>query len=126
MAVNLVLTSGVSTAQAGYLDGNTLNEQCSSNDASIQNLCGFYVAGVIDSVESTKGKGILGWNFCVPVGVTIGQLTGIMSNWLRNNPQKRQYKAMGLVGEALQAVYPCATPDKTPNESNSSANPFAK
>jgi len=58
-----------------------------------------YVAGTHDSWE---GEAI-----CNPAGVTLGQIIGILKNYLRNNPGKWNLPAGDLIVMSASVVFPC-------------------
>jgi hypothetical protein len=89
------------TAEAQFYDGNKLHRICSDDYAA----CLHYVLGIIDQVRTTvanlqsfadaipdKGAkeafgiatGII--NFCPPASATAGQLTDVVTRYLRNKP----------------------------------------
>jgi hypothetical protein len=107
--VAVVLTS-IWSEQATAIDGNKLFEHCEffstarlpphPLDASKGGYCIGYIVGVHDALVS-KG------NFCVPDGVTGGQLGDVVKLYLRNHPEGRHLSADELVTAALKEKFPC-------------------
>jgi hypothetical protein len=103
----------------GYLTGNTLVEDMREFDKSKANpkaidvswdAVGYYdgyISGVADATHSL---------YNVPSGVTYGQLSAIVSKYLKNHPEKWNKPAVDLVIFALQEAFPFAPePSKKPN-----------
>lgn len=63
-----------------------------------------YVTGVYDSDKTSKPFGA---PYCVPIGVTNGQLADVVYQFFEKNPAIRQRNAAHLVRVALRSVYPC-------------------
>ncbi len=58
-----------------------------------------YVTGAVD-----MGNHAL---FCLPNGVTAGQIADSVGKYLTDNPQRRHFSGARLVAEALAEHYPC-------------------
>ena len=74
-----------------------------------------YVTAVADAkgrwqfqgLPPPKAESSLDVCFVVPSGVAVGQLVDISRTYLERNPGTRHFPAAGLIGMALQEVYPC-------------------
>ena len=46
-------------------------------------------------------------SYCFPSGVTLGQLRGVVSVWMRDNPAHTHKNAAELIRHALEKAFPC-------------------
>jgi len=96
---------------SAFINGNELHEYCNSPRGTERyGLCVGYIVGVSDALASgTTNLPVLifGWRACIPKNVTIGQVTDVVTKWLREHPQDRHYLATGIVAEALAKAFPC-------------------
>jgi hypothetical protein len=104
-AAFLTLMAAPATAQS-FNSGNALFESCSKQS---QAYCGGYIIGVFDAAVPVLNTGadVDGFKFCAPIEVTQGQITDIVVNYLRANPQFRHFNAASLTLSALSKAYPC-------------------
>lgn len=58
-----------------------------------------YVAGVSDTLGGVA--------FCIPGGVTRGQMMHVVLNYLDANPEQWQYGSPMMIGRALSKAFPC-------------------
>ena len=95
--------------KAAAIDGNKLLEQCEYFGANLPTLpvdaskggyCIGYTIGVHDALVGTN-------HFCMPDGVTGGQLGDVVKLYLRNHPEDRHRPADELVAAALKEKFPC-------------------
>jgi hypothetical protein len=107
VVLSLALIAG--DAQAAFLAGNDLYEQCTSSDFVQQIRCMSYVEGVTDYLENVRHDKHLAR--CVPDGTTLRQLLDAVVNYLRDQPQDRTYVANVLVVLALSKAWQCQWPD---------------
>lgn len=88
----------------GFINGNDLYRECSSDSAFKEGICLGYIAAISDAMEDVY---ISGFRACYPTGVTTGQVTDIVRSFLKNNPAERHYRADGVVAQALSEAFPC-------------------
>jgi hypothetical protein len=97
----------VGPAKSGYETGNDLFAACTGTDSSSGAgyfLCYGYISGIVDySYYVNVGSN----QFCVPAGVTKGQLKDTLIAFLRRNPKDRHLSASVIVVAALREAYPC-------------------
>jgi hypothetical protein len=97
---------GLSSASAGYFDGNKLNWCCSSPAGSPPEAeCYGYVAGVADT-----NSGFSGGAYCMSTEVKLTQLVDSVKLYLRDHPEERHLLASDLVTSALSEKFPCHSP----------------
>lgn len=84
-------------------NGNSLATKCMAKDFNI-NICYGYLDGIASALSVNK---LNGYEACIPVGVTSGQLLDIVLRSLWTHPEDRHNAAVGLVARALQDAYPC-------------------
>ena len=88
-------------AQAEFLNGNQLYQRITSTDVSDRFYALGYVIGAYD-----MGVHIF---FCPKNenGITAGQVSDIVKNYISANPGLRQQNADRMVRDALKQVWPC-------------------
>lgn len=97
---------GKADAVPSFTDGNHLYDLCSTNET----FCAAYVGGVVDAYFMTGlytndyQKGAL---VCLPPNATLEQLTDIVTKYLTEHPETRQYVGASEVGAALGQAFPC-------------------
>jgi Rap1a immunity proteins len=99
-------------ASAGFRTGNQLLKSCSADQADATfyqeiSACRSYIVGVSDGLEVAQSLENKLRIFCVPEGVTAGQLTELTVSYLRNNAKDRHFNAAVLVSVGLRQAYPC-------------------
>lgn len=113
-------------AYAEFKSGNQLKAQLEnweSTNPGIEGAIGVgYVVGVVDSR--------LGINYCLPSGVTLGQLTALVLKQLNDNPDKLHFSGDAHVVHILKNTWPCkdrkANTEDVPNSPVQSDTPRAK
>ena len=88
------------TAQAQYVDGNSLHGDLNSSNQQLKMYALGYIVGVSDV---SIGAEIL----CMPSDVTQGQIQDVVRNFLTSNPQTRNLSAYFLVQIALGKYWAC-------------------
>lgn len=104
--VLLLVTLG-RPAHAEYFSGILLNKYCSSESRYEQGMCLGYIVGVVDSFNTTyavKGEKKI---FCIPAGVTSGQLVLVMKKSMQEHPETLHLPASAHTLSALTAAFPC-------------------
>jgi Rap1a immunity proteins len=110
LAIVAVLLSAQApaAAQGVYRTGNELLSDCRQETGDfLSGVCTGYITATNDLISTyqiTKSATRL---ICVPVDVTVGQLRGIVVQYLIVNPDKRHYAAASSVLVALYAAFPC-------------------
>ena len=92
---------------AEYFSGILLNKYCSSESRYEQGMCLGYIVGVVDSFNTTnaiKGEKKI---FCIPSGVTSGQLVLVMKKSMQQHPETLHLPASAHTLSALTAAFPC-------------------
>ena len=107
----------VPAVHAGSKSGNELSEDCKTSDgnsATFQDgVCLGYVLGAKDSFEFAAKVHHVTPDFCIPDGVTNGQVVKVVVKYLNNHPEDLHYSAESLVVYALGAAFRCAeVPDQ--------------
>lgn len=110
----LMMSTLSAGASGGYLNGNKLYDYAKSyhrNEANpganVQDLVNAsyflgYITAAADTFNTTE-------KFCVPKGVSSDQLADITYQYLRDNPDQRQYTASSNLFVALKHAFPGAT-----------------
>lgn len=80
-----------------YLDGYIKGSQGTTFEYALK-------VGISNKSELTK-SGIM--PFCLPEGVTMGQIRDVVTRSLESNPEQRHEMASWLVMKALQKGFPC-------------------
>ena len=97
-------------AQATFVDGKKLKEwsdaaerheagNARDTDAYVTGLYMGYVEGVADIMDGTI--------ICLSGETTVGQVTAIVTKFLKDNPEKWKLPANYIIGYALTPVFPC-------------------
>lgn len=87
--------------------GNDLRFSCTSSGDYHIAACRGFVAGVIDQAELDARVGRASRMFCLPSGVTVGQITDVTRKFLRNNPEILHRPAVALIILAMTDAFPC-------------------
>lgn len=109
LAVGAVIAAimAVSTeTRADFVSGNKLYETCTSSEVSSLLICDGYTEAIFDAAGQPP-NGVLGWEHCGRGGVTLRQVEDIVVRFLRTHPEKRDFGAAGLVGQAVAEAFPC-------------------
>jgi len=113
MIVLLFSFGQASAAIPSYKGGNDLLEYCyeieTASDFGTFNagMCAGYILGAIDADRSLGSVWGVTAIYCVPDGVTVGQLVKIVRKYLLEYPEELHQVAAGLVIVAIAEVYPC-------------------
>jgi predicted component of type VI protein secretion system len=99
------------TSFAGFENGNGLLAECTAREAD--NLyyqknarCMAYISAISDAHDTFVGWGNMEPKFCLPEGVTRGQLKKIVVKDLNENPADLHLTAGSLVSSALYGAFP--------------------
>ena len=101
-AILLIAALLPATSLARFIDGNKLLDDCEGGNVA----CSGYIAGISDAHGTFVGWGDMGPKFCVPKGVTVGQLMKVAVKHLNDFPEALHYNASGLVSQALFGAFP--------------------
>ena len=116
LALCLVLVAGDAFGGEVYKNGNELLAHCtaerkqpmSSTDYMDDAHCVGYLTAIHDGYATWRGWGdISSDQYCMPDGVTVGQLGRIVVKWLEANPEHLHYSAGTSVLNAYQEAFPC-------------------
>ncbi len=102
----LILMSGYS-AHAEYFSGILLNKYCNSNSDYEKGMCLGYIVGVVDSFNTTYSVNGEKRIFCIPPGVTSGQLVLVMKKSMQERPETLHLPASAHTLSALTEAFPC-------------------
>lgn len=96
-----ILLFAPAMAHAEFWTGNRLYERLTSNEVIERSQSLGYVMGVYDVAVHVI--------FCPgsETNITAGQIRDMVTNWLGNNPHRRNESAEKLVTEAFRQVWPC-------------------
>lgn len=100
---NLLLAASIlacTSANAQYVDGNSLHTDLSSEKSSLKMYALGYIVGVADVSIAAEV-------LCMPVDVTQGQLQDVVKNFMVANPQARNLPAYLLVQASLGKYWAC-------------------
>jgi hypothetical protein len=71
-------------------------------------LCGGYIGAIHDSVKDMRLHDLIKEDpYCMPVGITRGQLVGIVVNYLKDNPESLNLSASSSVLTAFSESFAC-------------------
>lgn len=110
----LLLAAAIQTPQSsasGLFSAGQLKDRCESSSAADISYCFAYVAGAYDTVRAYET-----WlnlrEFCVPSGISQGELRRAFIEYLNDKPGFRAGEAASVVVVALKQRYACpiATP----------------
>ena len=98
-------------AEAGvYQNGTELLAFCESGtlgDVGDNAMCVGYLAGLADITDFYGEYGRITEDFCIPEGVTLGQLKKVAIKGLNEMPQDLHLAASSLVGFIFVEAFPC-------------------
>jgi hypothetical protein len=83
-----------------FLDGNYLWGVCESENRADEAFCTGAILGLHDGLAEHD-------LVCSPKEVTRQQVRDVVVNYLRDRPERRQYRAYGLAYDALVEFWPC-------------------
>lgn len=106
LAVPNVRTSAGLVTES-FVTGNYLREQCTGDDIG-QAYCLGYVVAIADALSAPGNTGLDGWRACLRPKQTAGHLKEVVTQFLQNHPEKRDFAAVSLIAEAYAVQFPCA------------------
>lgn len=104
----LLLASACQAALANFLDGNELQARCESERPEAVNTCLGYLTGVADAEDAGPSWKMQESLFCVPRGISAGQLRRSLLEYLRAHPEEEDLNAAIVVGNAFLENFPCS------------------
>lgn len=123
MAVLAAVMSVVGTwVEAQDLSGNRLLKNCIASDKGSEGFCFGYIIGTIEGLMVGGALEVAKQNpqiadlgdaplevvrYCIPSGVTKGQLQDVVVAYLNDHPAERHELAPVLVHRALSEAFPC-------------------
>jgi hypothetical protein len=111
VAVSL-LCSSLSALAGSFYSGNDLyrglEDYRRKNTQDIVHASSMtgYLTAVADVMDG-RIDGATGYKFCIPVGVTRGQLIDVVLHYLERTPESRHLSAWSLVEDAYAQTFPC-------------------
>jgi len=98
----------------GFLNGNTLLQECQSSAVAARAQCRGFVMGVADamSIAQVFNEPVAGRRACPRDYVTWQQPGDVATSYLTRHPELRHYIASWLVANALEEAFPCTGADK--------------
>ena len=99
----IVLLLVASAAGLGYKTGDDLLQLCSQSRPA----CVGYVLGVADGFSNYRSNASLNGTYCIPSGVSGGQITNVVIKYLLDHPKDRHHLAASLVEVAFEKVFSC-------------------
>ena len=93
--------------RADIFDGKELMARCGSQRIDEVNTCVGYLAGIADSDRAAPAWRSTKSLFCVPQGVTTGQLRKVLIDYVGQHPEQTEFNAAILVGNAFIEAFPC-------------------
>ena len=89
--------------------GNGYLASCETDDAVVKVICVTYLEGIVDGQRGVwVGEGQVA-GYCLPAGVTTGQLEAVLLRFLTNNPEKRHIPTGVLAAMAFKQTFPCGS-----------------
>ncbi len=104
-SIVLMLPAG---AHAEYFEtGRDLYQKCKTPGAAAQVFCFGFIIGIADVMEDNP---LDGRSACIPRDASIQQVTGVVIDFLENNPDVRDFTGESLTVQALSDKFPCTRP----------------
>lgn len=102
-------------AHATFMDGNKLLNECTATKDETtyfqsQARCNGYIISNVDTITLLKTVGMTKAKYCVPNGVTAGQLVDIFIQYSNKHPENRHYDASIILIFAFREAFPCSDP----------------
>ena len=97
----------VGKAEASFLTGAQLLQECESDSVADRNVCMGYAMGIVDVIRTYVAGGELNKLFCMPEGAGSIQLQKVVIKELNAEPEDLQISASALVARALSRAFPC-------------------
>ena len=104
LLIGAALAALLAPAEAGFVDGNKLQRDCSGVFNVLDSSCAAYVSAVADVLATAP---VARHRACLPNGVTLGQTVDVVKRWLNDNPQLRHLPGPEVVATALEGAFPC-------------------
>lgn len=90
-----------------FVTGMKLVKMC---EQDLYGQCMTFVLGVNDTLTALMESALkLKKPYCLPEGVTTGQVALVTKKYLDGNPEKLNYSGVGLVMAALLEAFPCSS-----------------
>ena len=91
---------GFSQGAGHFADGARIYTSCSGTDRAGLSYCAGYVAAMNDALVSTG-------HACIPADVTVQQAVDVVTKYLNDHADQRQYPAWYAGRTALSLRFPC-------------------
>lgn len=93
----ILMAAATAVAHAEFKTVNDLFNELTDN--SRRSFAIGYVVGVHDATEQAL--------HCSPIGITAGQISDLVLQWMRANPAERHRPGDVIVSHVLQQTWPC-------------------
>lgn len=104
-----LMISTPSPSLADDYTGNQILRDCNQGNDWPSGSCFGRIIGSVDGFRVKAALDKTGLPFCIPEGVTNGQVVDIVVRWVRDQPAKRHYNYEVITGLALKEAFPCKT-----------------
>lgn len=108
IAATLAMMAAIPRANAGvFMDGNKLNEMCMTSAGSDYAMCGGYVMGTLDTIDSLQQSNTIARKLCPPSNLTGLQVAEMTRKHLKDNPQLWHHNSFSIIANLFVATFPC-------------------
>jgi hypothetical protein len=91
--------------------GNELKSYCTGRSGFDSGRCHGYISGVVEwQLIIAAAQRMAPIKYCLPEGVTYGQIVDIVKKFMADNPDKTHWEASVIIHNAVLNAFPCATP----------------
>jgi len=104
------ISAPVHAAEKDTSSGNYWLVQCQNSDPGRIVACINYIQGLRDGMEAQRILTKTSPIFCIPDGVTPGQLKDLFAKYLKDNPKNRHMSGDVILIHTLKQSYPCKGP----------------
>ena len=98
------------TAKEVFETGNSLKADCDMGDTKdasgflVRGYCVGYIKGIADAMN---GDSLSGFRACMPSGLIVSQVVGIVRQYMNTHPESLHFAASGLVALSFATAFPC-------------------
>ena len=90
-----------------YVAASELLPWCESDKSPERDICGFYLAGVLDATDTWVAWGVMSKQICIPDTLRLSQLGKIFVEGAKKRPESMHLGADSLALDALHEAFPC-------------------
>jgi hypothetical protein len=102
-----LLSANGSWAVTTYWDGSDLLKHCTSESTFEIGICGGYLTGTADTLETVEVWTEPMGEACIPSNATISQLIKVVVKHMQEHPENLHFTATSLVLTGLREAFPC-------------------